>query len=43
VKIHYDKNLKELARQNRKSGNLSEALLWNELKGKKILGFQFTR
>ena len=38
----YNSNLVNLARENRNSGNLSEALLWNELKQKK-LGVSFTR
>jgi very-short-patch-repair endonuclease len=38
----YNKQLKPLARANRKAGNLSEALLWRELKQKK-LGVSFTR
>ena len=38
----YNKQLKHLARANRHSGNLSEALLWNELKQKK-LGVSFTK
>ena len=35
--------LKEKARELRKSGNLSEVLLWNKLKKKQILGYDFTR
>ena len=38
----YDKKLKSLARANRHAGNLSEALLWNELKQSK-LGVRFTK
>jgi very-short-patch-repair endonuclease len=38
----YNKKLKNLARANRHSGNLSEALLWNELKQSK-LGVRFTK
>lgn len=38
----YNHNLNNFARSNRRAGNLSEALLWNELKHKK-LGFKFTR
>ena len=38
----YNKQLKPLARANRKAGNLSEALLWTELKQQK-LGVSFTR
>ncbi len=38
----YNKKLTNLARANRRAGNLSEALLWYELKSKK-LGVSFTR
>ena len=38
----YNKQLKNLARINRKAGHLSEALLWNELKQRKM-GVQFKR
>ena len=38
----YNKQLKSFARANRKAGNLSEALLWNELKQRKM-GVQFKR
>ncbi len=38
----YNKQLKNFARINRKAGNLSEALLWNELKQRKM-GVQFKR
>ena len=38
----YTKELKNFARANRKAGNLSEALLWNELKQRKM-GVQFKR
>lgn len=41
--IPYNPELKELARQLRKNMTLSEVLLWNELKQKKILGFDFDR
>jgi (E)-4-hydroxy-3-methylbut-2-enyl-diphosphate synthase len=41
--IPYNSNLKELASQLRKNMTLSEVLLWNELKQKKILGFDFDR
>ena len=38
----YNNNLKKFARANRRAGNLSEALLWNELKQKKM-GVSFTK
>ncbi len=40
--IPYNPSLKEVARKLRKQGILSEVLLWNELKGKK-LGYDFHR
>ncbi|MEO0156663.1 MAG: DUF559 domain-containing protein [candidate division WOR-3 bacterium] len=43
LNLPYNPNLKEKARELRKAGNLSEVLLWNELKSKKMLGFDFTR
>ncbi len=41
--IPYNPRLKEIARKLRKQGILSEVLLWNELKRKKLLGFDFHR
>jgi len=38
----YNKQLKNLAKTNRKAGNLSEVLLWQELKQSK-LGVRFRR
>jgi len=38
----YNNNLTSFARANRRAGNLSEALLWNELKQCK-LGVKFTK
>ena len=43
MKIHYDKPLKKLSRKLRNNSTLSEVLLWNELKGRKMLGYQFMR
>lgn len=43
LKLPYNPNLKEKARELRKAGNLSEVLLWDHLKQKKMLGFDFTR
>ncbi len=40
--IPYNPRLKEIARKLREQGILSEVLLWNELKGKK-LGYDFHR
>ncbi|EMR03716.1 endonuclease domain-containing protein [Cesiribacter andamanensis] len=41
--IPYDPRLKALAHSLRKNMTLSEVLLWNELKQKKMLGFDFDR
>ena len=41
--IPYNKNLKSLARVLRANMKLSEVLLWNELKQKKMMGFDFDR
>ncbi|NDK56738.1 endonuclease domain-containing protein [Pontibacter sp. BT213] len=41
--IPYKPYLKELARQLRNNSTLSEVLLWQELKGSKMLGFDFHR
>jgi len=41
--IPYNPKLKNLARQLRNNSTLAEVLLWRELKGEKILGFDFHR
>jgi very-short-patch-repair endonuclease len=41
--IHYNPRLKETARMLRKNMTLGEILLWKELKGKKLLGYDFHR
>ena len=41
--IPYNPELKQLARELRKNMTLSEVLLWNELKNKQILGYDFDR
>ena len=43
MKIHYNPKLKTLSRELRKKGTLSEVLLWNKLKARKIKGYQFMR
>jgi len=43
MKLYYDSKLKELSRDLRKRRVLSEVLLWNSLKGRKMLGYQFAR
>jgi very-short-patch-repair endonuclease len=41
--IPYNPNLKALAKKLRENMTLSEVLLWNELSGKKMHGFDFDR
>lgn len=41
--VTYDPKLKATARMLRKQSTLAEILLWNELKGRKILGCDFHR
>ena len=41
--IPYNPNLKILARKLRNNSTLAEILLWKELKGKQILGYDFHR
>lgn len=41
--IPYNPELKFLARELRRNMTLSEVLLWNELKNKSMLGFDFDR
>lgn len=41
--IPYNPQLKKLARQLRKNMTFGEVLLWNELKGNKLFGFDFDR
>lgn len=41
--IPYNPNLKVLASKLRKDMTLSEVLLWNELKQKKMMGYDFDR
>jgi len=43
MKIHYNQKLKSFARELRHKGVLSEVLLWNCLKGRKMRGYQFMR
>ena len=42
-RIHYNPALKQKARELRNNSTLSEVLLWNELKKKKIKGYDFHR
>ncbi|MCP4398219.1 MAG: endonuclease domain-containing protein [bacterium] len=41
--IPYNPNLKERARELRKSSTLAEVLLWNRLKSKQMKDYQFLR
>ena len=41
--LPYNPDLKQLARELRRNMTLSEVLLWNELKQKKMLDFDFDR
>ena len=43
MKIHYNPKLKPLARKLRKEGTFAEVLLWDQLKGRKMKGYKFTR
>ena len=43
MRIHYNPELKALARELRKNSTLSEVLLWNQLKARKMRGYQFMR
>ena len=43
MKLHYNPKLKILARNLRKNSTLSEVLLWNQLKSRKMKGYQFMR
>lgn len=43
MKVYYNPKLKEVARKLRKNMTLSEVLLWNQLKKKKMNGYDFHR
>ncbi|MBL7136303.1 MAG: endonuclease domain-containing protein [Candidatus Marinimicrobia bacterium] len=43
MKIYYNPKLKPFARKLRNNSTLSEVLLWNHLKGKKMKGYAFHR
>ncbi len=43
MKFYYNPKLKQLSRNLRNNSTLAEVLLWNELKARKIFGFQFMR
>ena len=41
--LHYDAKLKKRSRELRNNNTLAEVLLWNQLKGRKMLGCSFLR
>lgn len=43
LKVYYNPKLKEFARKLRKNSTLSEVLLWQHLKNKQMLGYDFHR
>ncbi|NQU27444.1 MAG: endonuclease domain-containing protein [Candidatus Marinimicrobia bacterium] len=43
MKIYYNPKLKQLARNLRNNSTLAEVLLWNQLKQRQVLGYQFMR
>jgi very-short-patch-repair endonuclease len=43
IRIYYNQKLKNLSRELRKKSTLSEVLLWDELKSRKMRGYQFMR
>ena len=43
MKIYYDPKLKQLARELRNNSTLAEIMLWNEIKGRRLRGYQFMR
>ena len=42
-KITYNQNHIQFARKLRKEGTLAEVLLWQQIKGRQIKGYKFTR
>ncbi|MBI4713256.1 MAG: endonuclease domain-containing protein [Planctomycetes bacterium] len=43
MKITYNSHLKKYAQELRKNSTLSEVLLWQHLKGKQMMGYDFHR
>ena len=43
MRIYYNPKLKALSRELRKNSTLAEVLLWNQLKARKMKGYQFAR
>lgn len=42
-KSNYNKHLKSFARELRNDSTMGEALLWNDLKGRRMFGYSFNR
>ncbi len=43
MKVYYNPRLKELARELRNNSTLSEVLLWQRIKNKQLMGYDFHR
>ena len=43
MKIYYNPNLKKKAQKLRRNSTYAERLLWKYIKGKQLLGYQFSR
>jgi very-short-patch-repair endonuclease len=43
MKIHYNNDLKQFSRNLRNNSTYAEVLLWQQIKGRKIRGYQFAR
>jgi very-short-patch-repair endonuclease len=43
MKIYYNPKLKQWSRNLRNNSTLGEVLLWQQLRGRKLLGYQFLR
>jgi len=43
LKLPYNPNLKQRAKELRQAGNLAEVILWNKLKNKQLLNLDFNR
>ena len=43
MKINYNPKLKHLSRELRNDSTLAEVLLWKQLNGRKVRGYQFAR
>lgn len=43
MKIHYNNDLKQFSRNLRNNSTNAEVLFWQQIKGRKIMGYQFPR